>query len=111
MFLDHYHGRSWSTSNQIDVDSDLSSNNELLEEVVRARMGETTRSCCPIGMAPGLWLNMVNVKPPYLLDLEIERRAKKRPLRTISERSYNGCQFLGYLGRSNVTVVLNLYRS
>ncbi len=23
-------------------------------------------------MDPGLWLNVVNVKPPYLLDLEIE---------------------------------------
>jgi hypothetical protein len=26
----------------------------------------------PLAMDPGLWLNMVNVKPPYLLDLEIE---------------------------------------
>ena len=33
-----------------NADSDSSSNNELLEEVVRAAWeGETTSSCCPIG--------------------------------------------------------------
>jgi hypothetical protein len=26
----------------------------------------------PIGVVPGMWLSMVNVKPPQLADLEIE---------------------------------------
>ena len=26
----------------------------------------------PLALDPGMWLNMVNVKPPYLPDLEIE---------------------------------------
>ena len=30
----------------------------------------------PLAMDPGLWLNMVNVKPPNLLDLEIESMKK-----------------------------------
>ena len=54
--------------NQIDVDS---SDNELLEEVVGAPHG-----IAPLAMDPRLWLSMVNVKPPYLLDLEIESMKK-----------------------------------
>ena len=30
------------------------------------------RAVPPSAMDPGMWLNMVNVKPPYLVDLEIE---------------------------------------
>ena len=45
--------------NHIDVDSDSSSENELLEEVVRA----PPAVIAPSAMDPGLWLNMVNVKP------------------------------------------------
>jgi len=88
-----YHGRSWSTSREekcpwriyaavniagnvgshIDVDFHSSSDNEPLEEVVRAPH-ERARSpavVAALAMDPGLWLKMVNVKPPYLLDLEI----------------------------------------
>ena len=64
--------------NQIDVDSDSSSDNELLEEVVRVPHGRARPPAviAPLAMDPGLWLNMVNVKPPYLLDLEIESMKK-----------------------------------
>ena len=30
----------------------------------------------PLAMDPGLWINMVNVKPPFLSDLEIESMKK-----------------------------------
>ena len=30
----------------------------------------------PLALDPGMWLNMVNVKPPYLADLEIESMKK-----------------------------------
>ena len=58
--------------NQIDVDSDSSSDNELLEEVVRVPRGRARPPAivAPLAMDPGMWLNMVNVKPPYLVDLE-----------------------------------------
>ena len=44
---------------QIDVDSDSSSNNERLEEVVRAPHGRTRPLAviAPLAMDPGLWLN------------------------------------------------------
>jgi len=35
-----------------------------------------TAVIAPLAMDPGLWLNMVYVKPPYLLDLEIESKKK-----------------------------------
>jgi len=65
-------------NNQIDVDSDSSSDNELLEEVVRVPHGRARPPAviAPLAMDPGLWLNMVNVKPPYLSDLEIESMKK-----------------------------------
>ena len=64
--------------NQIDVDSDSSSENELLEEVVRAPHGRARPPAviAPLIIDPGLWLNMVNVKPPYLSELEIESMKK-----------------------------------
>ena len=64
--------------NQIDVDSDLSSDNELLEELVRAPHGRARPPAviAPLEIDPGLWLNMVNVKTPYLSDLKIESMKK-----------------------------------
>ena len=64
--------------NQIDVESDSSSDNELLEEVVRVPHGRARPPAviAPLAMDPGLWLNMVNVKPPYLSDLEIKSMKK-----------------------------------
>jgi len=64
--------------NRIDVESDSSSDNELLEEVVRVPHGRARPPAviAPLAMDPGLWLNMVNVKPPYLLDLEIDSMKK-----------------------------------
>ena len=67
-----------NVDNHIDVDSDPSLDNELLEEVSRSPNGIARPPIvvAPLVMDPGLWLNMVNVKPPYLLDLEIERSNK-----------------------------------
>ena len=64
--------------NQIDVESDSSSDNKLLEDVVRAPHGRARPPAmiAPLAMDPGLWLNMLNVKPPYLLGLEIESMKK-----------------------------------
>ena len=45
-----------------------SSDGEGVEEVVRVPRGWAQ----PPRTVPGMWLNMVNVKPPYLVDLEIE---------------------------------------
>ena len=41
-----------------------SSDRDIVEEV-----GEAVP---PLAMDRGMWLNMFNVKPPYLVDLEIE---------------------------------------
>jgi hypothetical protein len=75
--------------NQIDVDSDSSSDNELLEEVVRVPHGRARPPAviAPLAMDPGLWLNMVNVKPPYLLDLEIESMKKFIRIRDIPKNA------------------------
>ena len=47
---------------------------EIVEEVVRVSLGraQPPRAVPPLEMDPGMWLNMVNVKSPYLVDLEIE---------------------------------------
>ena len=48
--------------NQIDVESDSSSDNELLEEVVRAPHGRARppELIEPLAMDLGLWLKIVN---------------------------------------------------
>jgi len=45
-----------------------------VEEVVWVPRGKALppRVVPPLAMNPGMWLNMVNVKTPYLVDLEIE---------------------------------------
>ena len=50
-----------------DVDADSSSGNESLEEVVRAPLGRARPPAivASSAMDPGMWINMVNVKPPY----------------------------------------------
>ena len=54
---------------------------ELLEEVVRVPRGRARPPAviAPWAMDPGLWLNMVNVKPSYLLDLQNESMKKFIP--------------------------------
>jgi hypothetical protein len=47
--------------------------NERLEEVVRSLLGRARPPAVsvPLAMDPDMWLNMVNVKPPYLVNLEV----------------------------------------
>jgi len=61
-----------------DVEADSSSGDESLEEVVRAPLGRARPPAivAPLAMDPGMWLNMVNVKPPYLVDLEVDSMKK-----------------------------------
>ena len=49
------------------------------EEVVWLPRGraQPTRAVPPLAMDHGMWLNMVNVNPTYLVDLEIESMKKK----------------------------------
>jgi hypothetical protein len=78
--------RAARLENQAEVDVDIrrdvdggdsvsgSSDGEVVEEVVRVPRGraQLPRAVPALAMDPGMWLNMVNVKPPYLVDLEIE---------------------------------------
>ena len=61
-----------------DLDAELSSGNESLKEVVRAPLGRARPPAvvAPLAMDPGMCLNMVNVKPPYLVDLELDSMMK-----------------------------------
>jgi len=45
-----------------------------MDEVARVlrRRAQPPGAVPPLAMDPGMWLNIVNVKPPYLLDLEID---------------------------------------
>ena len=60
------------------MEADSSSGDESLEEVVRAPLGRVRPPAivAPLAMDPGMWLNMVNVKPPYLVDLEVDSMKK-----------------------------------
>ena len=51
-----------------------SSDGEIAEELVRMPRGraQLPRAVPPLTMDPGMWLNMVNVNPPYLVDLKFE---------------------------------------
>ena len=55
-----------------------SSDREVVEEVVRVPRGrdQPPRDVPPLTMDPGMWLNMVNLKPPYLVDLKVESTKK-----------------------------------
>ena len=55
-----------------------SSDGDVVEEVVSVHRGraQPPRAVPPLAMDPRMWLNMVNVKPPYLFDLEVERMKK-----------------------------------
>ena len=69
--------------NQTNVDVDIrrdvdggesvfeSSDGEVLEEVVRVprEKAQPLRAVPPLAMDPGMWLFMVNVKSPYLVDM------------------------------------------
>ena len=83
-------GRAARLENQANVDVDIrrdvdggdsvsgSSDGEVVEEVVRVPRGraQPPRAVPALAMDPGMWLNMVNVKPPYLVDLEVESMKK-----------------------------------
>ena len=82
--------RAARLENQAEVDVDIrrdvdggdsgsgSSDDDRVEEVVRVPRGraQPPRAVPALAMDPGMWLNMVNVKPPYLVDLEIESMKK-----------------------------------
>jgi len=82
--------RAARLENQAGVDVDIrrdvdggdsgsgSSDDERVEEVVRVPRGrgQPLRAAPALAMDPGMWLNMVNIKPPYLVDLEIESMKK-----------------------------------
>ena len=57
-----------------DVDANSPSDNEILEEVVRAPLGRARPPAVvdPLAIDPGMWLHMVNVKSPYLVDFEVD---------------------------------------
>ena len=62
--------------NENKEDSD---DNEEMEEVpvrVPARRARNPAVVPQLAVDPGMWMNMVNVKPPYLPDLEIESMKK-----------------------------------
>ena len=61
-----------------DVEANSSSDNEILEEVVRAPLGRARPPAvvAPLTMDPGMWLNMVNFKPQYSVDLEVDSMKK-----------------------------------
>jgi len=63
-----------NVENQIDVDSNSLSNNELLEVVVRALHGRARPPAVivPLATDRGLWLNMVNVKPHIYWTLKLK---------------------------------------
>ena len=56
-----------NVDNQINVDSESSSDNEILGKVVRGphRRARPPSIVASLAIDPGLWLNMVNVNPPY----------------------------------------------
>jgi len=56
------------------VESVSGSSDVEVKEVVRVPRGraQPPRAVPVLAMDPGMWLNMVNVKPSYLVDLEVE---------------------------------------
>ena len=82
--------RAARLKNQANVDVDIgrdvnggdsfsgSSDGEVVEEVVRVprRRAQPPRAVPALTMDSGMWLYMVHVKPPYLVDLEIESMKK-----------------------------------
>jgi hypothetical protein len=54
----------------------LDPDNQDEEEVPVPAQGQAAAAVAPMVMDPGMWLNMVNVKPPQLADLEIESMKK-----------------------------------
>ena len=83
-------------------DQNLVTGWESVEEVVRVPGGaQPPRTVPPLAMDPGIWLNLVNVKPPYLVDLEIETMKKlfwriNVTLRDIRFNCYVRCSNLCY---------------
>ena len=61
------------------MDEEDSDDNEEMEEAlvrVPQRIVRGPVVAPQLALDPGMWLNMVNVKPPYLADLEIESMKK-----------------------------------
>jgi hypothetical protein len=64
---------------QENVNEEDSDDNEEMEEVpvrVPQRKARGPAVVPQLALDPGMWMNMVNVKPPYLPDLEIESMKK-----------------------------------
>ena len=57
-----------------------SSDREVVEKVVWVHRGKAQPpgAVRALAMDPGMWLNMVKFKPPYLVDLEIESMENPR---------------------------------
>ena len=79
------HGSGGSSGEEI-VEKDTEEE-EILEErdatpihifipSTRGRGGSTAVAAVPALIYPGIWLSMVNVKPPHLADLEVESMKK-----------------------------------
>jgi len=76
--------------NQVNVDVDIrryvnggesisgSCDGKVVKEDVRVQRerAQPPRAVPPLAMDPRMWLNIVNLKPPYLVDLEIESMKK-----------------------------------
>jgi len=67
---------------EVDLDVPAQDQDDIFEErediparVPRAR-GRAPAAAFPAAIDPGMWLNMVNVKTPYLADLELENMKK-----------------------------------
>jgi len=63
---------------EVDLDAPAQDLDDIFEErediparALRAR-GRAPAAAFPAAIDPGMWLNMVNVKTPYLADLELE---------------------------------------
>ena len=68
---------------------------------VPQRMARGPAVAPQLALDPGMWLNMVNVKPPYLPDLEIESMKKfiwsiKDILRSVRVNYYAICSNLSW---------------
>ena len=58
-----------------DLDDIFEEREDIPARAPRAR-GRAPAAAFPAAIDPGMWLNMVNVKAPYLSDLELESMTK-----------------------------------
>ena len=83
---------------EVDLDAPVQDLDDIFEErediharAPRAR-GRAPAAAFPAAIDPGMWLNMVNVKAPYLSDLELESMKKFiLDYKRYSQRCPNNC--------------------